>query len=82
MTRHDATRGLGCVTEQQMNVSLIVLRAVPGVFGSVIFQVLFSVMWCGVTSFDIFGTRCTVNTYISLIYSTCVSLQDADEAMP
>lgn len=44
----DATRALGCVTKQQVNVSLVVLRAVPGVFGSVIFQVLFSVMWCGV----------------------------------
>lgn len=63
-------------------MSLVVLRAVPGVFGSVIVQVLFSVMCCGMTSCDIFGTRCTVNTYLSLTYSTSVSLQAADEAMP
>lgn len=70
----DATRALGCITKQQVNMSLVVVRAVPGVFGSVIFRVLFSVMWCGMTSFDIFGTWCTVNTYRKALFTPLVYL--------
>lgn len=66
-----------------MSLAVFEVRTVPSVFGSLIkFFFFFPVMWHGIVSFIFWGTTCTVNPYLGLIYPTCVPVQHTDKAMP